>query len=260
MRLLKSIFATSLLLATSAAMVSCSDNDDEDALLLLPFYNSKIEFSEETKAWDECYDESSVNDLVYSGFKFSHSANAAWQSWNGFCPSISKDNADSNPDWVAHQWGSITGGGVFVDVPYMLCFWDSFNEADESVIPKNPSLSIEFTDANLKYFYPQTVALTNTTWGYYAMKDGTAFNRPFEPGDKFTVVIIGLRDGVKTGTVEFDLADGTNILKEWKDCDLRSLGKVNQLVFRMRSTDVGEWGINNPTYFCLDGFRLKFED
>ena len=82
MRLLKSIFATSLLLATSAAMVSCSDNDDEDALLLLPFYNSKIEFSEETKAWDECYDESSVNDLVYSGFKFSHSANAAWQSWN----------------------------------------------------------------------------------------------------------------------------------------------------------------------------------
>ena len=52
------------------------------------------------------------------------------------------------------------------------------------------------------------------------------------------------------------IAEGMNILKEWKKVDLTSLGKVKKIVFTMSSTDSGQWGINTPTYFCLDQLKV----
>lgn len=257
MKLLKSIFATTALAAMTATMVSCDDNDPEgDAYFLLVFENENIKYSTETQAWDECYLTSAENSLNYADFHFSHSANEAWQSWTGFCPTKSKDNADHSTNWISYQWGSITGGGVYNNIPYMLCFWDSYNERDASEMPENPSLSIKFTNSTYDGFYPDAISITNSAYGYYAMKNGTDFNRAFEPGDRFSVIIIGKYKGTPTGRVVFDLADGRDILKEWKDCNLSSLGRVDELYFRMESTDTSEWGINNPTYFCLDNLRF----
>ena len=260
MKSIKSILTATVLAAMTATMVSCSDdnNDNVDNTLILVLNNDKISMSPETKAWSNCYVESAENDLTFAAFQFSHSANEQWQSWYGFCPTQSTDNGDHPDDGIAHQWGSIAGRGLFRDMPYLLCFWDSYNEMDAFDTVEEPSLRISLKDDNYDGFYPQAVALTNSAYGYYAIKNGTAFNRAFTANDKFSVVIIGTYRGMQTGVVRFTLAEGTNILKEWKDCDLRPLGKVDEIYFRMESTDSGEWGINNPTYFCMDYFRLKF--
>jgi hypothetical protein len=62
-----------------------------------------------------------------------------------------------------------------------------------------------------------------------------------------------------TDTVEFYLADfrftdnsKDYIIKEWKWVDLTSLGNVDSLVFAMSSSDVGQYGMNTPAYFCID--------
>ncbi|MDE6266031.1 MAG: DUF4465 domain-containing protein [Muribaculaceae bacterium] len=261
MKLLKTLLATTAVASVTLIMSSCSDHDDNgDSTLLLPFVNSNIKFDAETQAWDECYNESAADNLNYVDFHFSHSANEQWQSWYGFCPTRSTDNGDHPDDWIQHQWGSITGGGVFSNVPYMLCFWDSYGEMEAMLNSSDPSLSIKLNNNNYNGFYPKSISITNSAYGYYAIKNGTAFNRKFEPGDRFSVVIIGRVNGVVKGQVEFVLAEGQDILKEWKDCDLRSLGKVDELYFRMRSTDTGMWGINNPTYFCMDNFQFSFTE
>lgn len=255
MKLLKTLFAATAITALSATMVSCNDDDDMDTTMLLLFTSQNLTFDKTTMAWSDCYVESAENDLDYAGFHFSHSANEAWQSWYGFCPTMSTDKTYYPDEMVEHQWGSIAGGGVFDNIPYMLCFWDSYNERDG--IGDNPSLSIKLKIDDYKYFYPQTISVTNSAYGYYAMRYGTPFNRAFEDGDYFKLIIIGKLKGSYKGEVAFMLANGRTIINTWTDCDLRPLGAVDELCFRMESSDTGEWGINNPTYFCLDNFRFK---
>ena len=38
--------------------------------------------------------------------------------------------------------------------------------------------------------------------------------------------------------------------------DLSSLGEVSSIEFVLTSSDNGEWGMNTPTYFCLDGLSI----
>jgi len=48
------------------------------------------------------------------------------------------------------------------------------------------------------------------------------------------------------------------ILNDWTWVDLSSFGKaVKTLHFSLSSSDVGEWGINTPTYFALDNLIFK---
>jgi len=65
-------------------------------------------------------------------------------------------------------------------------------------------------------------------------------------------------------SIEFYLADyrfddnsKDYIVQNWTNLDLSSLGKVNKLAFRFSSTDNGSWGMNTPSYVCLD--NLKYE-
>ncbi|HKL40270.1 MAG TPA: DUF4465 domain-containing protein, partial [Cryomorphaceae bacterium] len=68
------------------------------------------------------------------------------------------------------------------------------------------------------------------------------------------------QNGELTGTeVEFYLADYTfsdnsqdYIVDEWTYVDLTSLGDADSLSFTLTSSDVGEFGMNTPAYFCID--------
>ncbi len=111
----------------------------------------------------------------------------------------------------------------------------------------------------------QGVYLTNGTYAYNSMRDGDQFAKPFggptgEDPDFFKLVIRGFRgDTLATDSVEFFLADYRFeedsldfILRDWNYVDLTPLGPVDSLQFTMRSSDVGEFGINTPLFFCLD--------
>lgn len=45
----------------------------------------------------------------------------------------------------------------------------------------------------------------------------------------------------------------------WNTWTLEKLGKVNKIRFDFDGSDVGQWGLNTPTYACLDDFLIQLK-
>ncbi len=104
------------------------------------------------------------------------------------------------------------------------------------------------------------VKLTNTTYDYLYMTDGSGYT--YTTGDYFILTITGIKnDNTITGSIDFYLANFTNgneyIIDDWTTVDLSSLGNVDGLKFSFSSSDVGGWGINTPLYYCLDDLKYS---
>jgi hypothetical protein len=119
--------------------------------------------------------------------------------------------------------------------------------------------------------------ITNTTYAWKTIKSGNMFSRRFgdttgtgsgtsiaqgQYPDWFKVLIRGYRGGnMLTDSVEYYLADyraaGTAndyVIKNWQFVNCISLGQVDSISFEMKSSDIGAFGINTPTYFSMDNF------
>ena len=77
--------------------------------------------------------------------------------------------------------------------------------------------------------------------------------------DYFKLLVWGRKGRSSTDTLDFYLADYRDddsekdfIIETWQWVDLSSLGKVDSLIFGLESSDMGDWGMNTPAYFCLD--------
>ena len=105
----------------------------------------------------------------------------------------------------------------------------------------------------------------NSTYAALAMIEGNGYARSlsYENEDWFKLIVAGYdKAGNKTGEVEFYLADfrtpnASGVLTAWSKVDLASLGAVNKLVFDLKSTDIGQYGMNTPGYFCLDDIAIR---
>ena len=111
------------------------------------------------------------------------------------------------------------------------------------------------------YFSIQSIMLTNSTYAYRVMQTGNAFSHKFASGDWFKVIITGFKATVKTGSVEYYLADFTNgksfILKTWTKVDLTSLGEVDKVTFTFDSSDKSNGYLNTPAYVCIDNIYFN---
>jgi len=104
--------------------------------------------------------------------------------------------------------------------------------------------------------------VTNSTYAYLTMKKGFNGAKKFVTGDWFKLTATGLDEkGITTGTAEIYLADYRDgksiIINSWTWFDLSVLGKVAKVQFSMTSTDNGQWGMNTPAYFCMDGITIE---
>ncbi len=250
-----------LSLALCMGLSSCNDDKDDSQTVSYIFELSASEYTSQGY-WVDVYNTGQGNFNIYPNLVMSHSAAAdeydgvVYKSWKGFCPSESRDNADhSNDNWVDYQWGSITGGGVG-DNSYVIACWD-VNETTTQV-PERVSVGMGSVYGN--EFYPSQVYITNTAWGYYAMKNGSAFSKAFGPHDWCTVEIYGvdLKNNI-TGQVSVDLARDGKICDAWQLVDLTPLKKCAVIYFQMKSSDTGQWGMNNPAYFALDNFVAVYK-
>jgi len=99
----------------------------------------------------------------------------------------------------------------------------------------------------------------NNTYAYNSMKYGDAYaGEPFGDDDYLLLHIGGMLDGKVVDTeVEFYLAKGKNIVTEWTYVDLKQLGTVDGIFFSMTGSRTGDWGLNTPTYFCIDNIGAK---
>lgn len=108
--------------------------------------------------------------------------------------------------------------------------------------------------------------LANSTYVYWAMKtgdDGIGACRAYKEGDWYKVIFKGFNaNGDQTGMVEYYLADFRGgkayISTTWEKVDLRGLGnKVKRVEISMDGTDRSDWGLNTPTYCCIDNIEYE---
>ena len=180
--------------------------------------------------------------------------NENYQSWDGWA--VSATNDVTTPGFT-NQYSAITGSGFDGSTSYGVAF--SFGD---NIIRLTEEVGIAPGVVNGLY-------ITNSTYAFLSMLDGDAFAKKFggETGDDpdfLSVVFRGHRDGVvSTDSIEFFLgdyraADAANdfLVDEWTWLDLSGFGEVDSLSFSMRSSDVGEFGINTPLYFCVDDITV----
>lgn len=112
-----------------------------------------------------------------------------------------------------------------------------------------------------------SLRLNNSTYTYLALSNGDdgglGICKKFENGDYFSVTFTGYDiNGNITNDCTYYLADFRDgksyICTEWTIIDISSLGKVNKIIVTFDSSDKGEYGINTPTYVCLDNISYKF--
>jgi hypothetical protein len=174
--------------------------------------------------------------------------------WEGFAYS---NETDVSTPGYANQYSCFAGSGANNSDIFMVTYVSSFNP---------PVITHE--EGGL--FEPLTMYVTNTTYAALSMKDGDMFTKKFggESGDDpdwFKLTIKGIDEtGAETGAVEFYLADfrpadntQDYILDQWEVVDISSLGEVQQLTFELSSSDVGDYGMNTPAYFCLDDLKIR---
>lgn len=116
-------------------------------------------------------------------------------------------------------------------------------------------------------YYAVGCYVCNNPYVYYAIEKGNPYSTKFEQGDWFKLVAHGIDEqGTETGTVEYYLADYRSenaddwkLNDTWEWVDLSELGQIASIYFTMESSDVGDYGINTPTYFCLDKLTVSTE-
>ena len=182
--------------------------------------------------------------------RFHNSYNPDWYSWSGWAYSNVTDN--STPGWM-NQYSAITGKGFDGSENYAVGYATS---------PSVISFAEEKAHAVKGFF------VTNSTYAGISMRDGDDFTKKFggEDGgdpDYFRLDVWGARDGQPADTVSFYLADFRSensfedyMVDTWQWVDLSSLGKVDSLKFILSSSDVGDWGMNTPGYFCVDNLYV----
>ena len=76
---------------------------------------------------------------------------------------------------------------------------------------------------------------------------------PFQAGDFLTFSVTGYKGTQTTGTVEFKLIDGTQVVDEWKKLDTSSIGSIDALDFRLTSSRP-----DFPLYCCVDDMLYHY--
>ena len=173
--------------------------------------------------------------------------------WSGFAYS---DETDSTTPGYANQYSAITAGGYGGSANYAVSYVSGTS---------NVNLIGNGLGSVVGGFY-----VTNSTYTYLSMLNGTQFSKKFggptgNDPDWFTLTVTGMYQGQPIpDSVTFYLADyrftdndSDYLVRDWEWVDLHALGNVDSLQFFMASSDTGAYGINTPTYFCMDNFTVS---
>lgn len=163
--------------------------------------------------------------------------------WNGGI--VCSEKRDTITPGPGNQYSSVTASGALNSKKYGVVY-----APGAIVCPAN---------ANGSYSI-KSIMLTNSTYAYLDMMNGSLYGKKFVAGDWFKLIIKGFKSKVQTASIEVYLADFRNgkseILKTWKKVDLSSMNEVDSISFNFDSTDKGAWGMNTPAYVCIDNIEF----
>lgn len=260
------------LLALSAASVAVTANAQapaSDNLIVLDLSKATTElaFNPENGAWTGTYDDDET-EIESQVFSFVHNSMGEYDTFWGFTASNFANNSKQS-NTILYQFGNMALGGIELNedgsiktnsygapvtsasMPYLVAYANSSFARHPADMTFIDGKSYEAVGA---YFNLNTNA-------YYAIEEGDGFARAFTDGDSFTLTIHGVAPDETEKTIEVTLASYTNgnltINRGWTYVDLSDLGIVNQIWFSLKSTDVGLYGENTPTYFCMDKLMVR---
>lgn len=248
-----------------AGLSSCDDDKFEGEM----FYTRLDQFTDfnDDGYWAACYDMSSNAGVIIDGVHFTHRATVSeydgvkYYSWNGFCPSSVFDLTDYSAEgtWLDHQWAAMESSEWHSGHKnYIIGDCDVTEPAHPETLTGDEDCVISLADGQA--FIPLTASISNSTYAYFVMLNGSAFSRPFTSEDYLRLIITGFLDGQKTGETRVDLAADNVYLTNFKQIDLATCGAlVDRLVFTMEGSDSGQWGLNTPAYFALGTFSYALD-
>lgn len=252
----KDYIRISLAAIALAVSASCAENEDDENYITVTLNQIVIDYDDDG-VWVDAYQADTR--IVYENVVFSHAGYGTY--WSGFVASRNSDNNDySDGDWLEHQFTSMSAGGISGDgTPYLVAYWNTTEELGD-----DPSCSIAYTDSE-KLFTPISAFVNNTSYSYYAMKNGTEWSSKFAAGDYCVLQAYGItQDDEITGPAELYLAeytaDSDSPVSQWTYFNFEELGVVKSLFFRMESSDSGDYGMNNPAYFAMDRMSMVVEE
>jgi len=233
----KKLFFAALAAAATLFTVSCGKEDAENVVA--------INFSDLTLAADSYWNGSDNSGKFTSGIaEFSNSFTdwgGGFISWNGFAYSNKNDTAtaDYTNEFSVYTTSANTNG-IFA-----VCYISDYENDTAPTITFDEPVALKKVDLALN------------TYAYKSMKYGDEVSKKFTAGDWYKITISGYaQDGTQTAELDVYLADFRNgksvLVSGWTSVDLSPLGSVSKLTFAASSSDVGEYGINTPTYFCMD--------
>jgi len=184
---------------------------------------------------------------------FSTKYDPDYMAWNGFA--YTNHSNDSTGDY-SNQYSSITGSGADGSEKYAVMF--------------------TYSQDTISFLVPEKVtniSFCNTTYAFKTMRNGNAYAKKFggadgNDPDYFRLIVKGYdeNDVIKVN-LTLNLADYTDddnsndyISNLWTDVDLSDYGFMQYLVLSFESSDTGIYGINTPTYVCIDNIYGELMD
>ena len=230
--------------------------DDFNAISSAELMPESIVFEEDT-----FYNGSdAAGGFLVSHMFFSNSFNQSWGSWSGWSVSSMYDTMTAG---YTNQYSSVKrpmssipeSGWDFESIHFVSSGQTNsirspyFNDADEGIF------GLVRLPAPVRFY------ITNTTYAALDMKEGSSFSKKFggESGndsDYFRLLVKSVSSSnhiLNTDTIylaDFRFEDNTQdyILKDWEMAEIVSCDRVD---FELQSSDIGQFGMNTPAYFCL---------
>ena|SRR6218665_1157823 len=164
--------------------------------------------------------------------------------------------------------------GTFTNL-YGVRAYNGYNGSDYYVTGQDRGkIALTVPQATVSGFY-----ITNTTYAFKSIKSGDSFARKFGDTtgtgsgttipqgsypDYFKAIVKGYKNGVlKNDSVTVMLADYTFtnnaqdfVLDTWQFVNTAIIGEVDSIKFFLRSSDMGDWGMNTPAFFAIDNFTV----
>ena len=235
---MKKLFLSSVAVAACLLMVSC---DKEPALQVATF--------EDVTVGESGTNATFTTDGIHgwTSGEFAFTTGAAYDA-TYFYNFVVSSQSESTYESYADQYHSAAGGAA-EGKQFAVAFQDDYSDGAALEIKLNEVKKVP------------GCYLCNNAYAAISMAQGDAYAKKFADGDWFLLTITGFNGEKETGKVEFYLADfrdgKSEIVKDWRFCNLSALGEVNKVSFRLTSSDNGDYGMNTPAYFCIDNFGAK---
>ena len=215
-------------------------------------YNQHVvDFEELTLSPESYWNGSDLSGSFTSKFlKFYNNFDADYFSWQGWAYSNTTDATTYN---YTNQYSSATGRGAENSNNYAVCYVGADWMTDFSQIPSIIEIDYPQDFPNNFGMYVSLSTYTNL----YMEDEFTSY----ESNNHWLKLHIN-GFNINTDTMlsqEFYLADyrvGNENFKmvDWTYIDMSWARGCDRLEFTFSSSDSGEYGINTPTYFCMDNF------